>query len=158
MGEFTTTQFLAYLTIAGGAIAGVIKIFTFISHQLDARRKRIEAREQKKLDASVEARRLTLDYSEKGERNTITELWKLVDDKDEEIKDLEAKLKEAEKAERLNRPTIMKIYGYVRDIRNEMDSLNIMLLSEEETNVFARRWGNIKVIIQNLEAVLSGDQ
>jgi uncharacterized protein YlxW (UPF0749 family) len=164
MGEFTISQVLLILSGTGGFIVVLIKAFTFIGQQLDARGKRKDDRERHRLEDSVEARRLVLDYSERGERNTITELWKLNDDKDEEtkelkteIRELENKLKDAEKAERLNRPTIMRIYTYVRGIRTELDSLNVMVLNEEETNVFMRRFRNVKELIGKIEDVLSGD-
>lgn len=158
MDNLSLSQAIMGLSAAGGGVVVLIRIATFVAKELDARRQRIEDRDQKRLEASVEARRLTLDYSEKGERNTVTELWKLVDDKDEEIKDLEAKLKDAERAERLNRPTIMRIFHHVRAMRSELDHLNLLVLGEEETNIFMTRFRNTKEILGKIEGILSGDE
>ncbi len=153
MDGITLSQAISFFSAAGVLVFGLIKGFSLITHELDARRQRAEAR----IGDSLEIQRLKLDYSGKGTEALIEKLWKLNDDQEREIKELKAELEDAEKAERINRPTIMKIFTIVREIRNEMDSLNIMLLNEEETNVFARRWGNVKIHLTQLEAVLAGD-
>jgi hypothetical protein len=52
---------------------------------------------------------------------------------------------------------LRKIYSHIREMRTELDSLNVMVLDEEQTNVFMRRFRNVKEILNKVEAVLSGD-
>jgi chromosome segregation ATPase len=157
MDGFSSSQFLLILSGASGAIVVLIKIFTVIAAELDARRKRHEAGEQKRLGEAVEIRRLQLDYTGKGTDTLVENLWKMIGEKEKEIEDLKKELDDSEKAERLNRPTIMRIYSHIREMRTELDSLNVMVLDEEQTNVFMRRFRNVKEILNKVEAVLSGD-
>lgn len=150
MGEYSASQYvLLFSGVVGGVIA-IIKAGAFIAKELEARR-------QRKIGDIVEVRRLQLDYSDKGIERELIQAWKIVDEKDEQLAEVKAKLKESEQAERLNRPTIMKIYKHIRAIRLELDSLNVLVLDQETTNVFARRWNKVKAEMDEIEAILSGD-
>lgn len=153
--NFTPGEILAAFLGGGGIIGGVITALSFLSGRLEARRKRIEEKSKSALEKEVDVRRLENEIQYKGTDALVNNLWKLIEEQKIELKAKEAVIEEMEADEKLTRPAVMKIYECVRKIRNEMDSLNIMLLSDEETNVFARRWGNIKVIMCELEETLA---
>jgi len=159
--EFTVPQIVWTALVSSGVVGGIWTLFVFITGRLDIRRKRIAEERAKDISSSADIGRLKLE----SESHAHDLLWKIIEEHKQEIKDLrtevrelKAELEAAENDERLKRPDVMHIYECVRQIKNEMDSLNIMLLSDEETNVFARRWGNIKTIMVDLESTLAGQR
>lgn len=139
---------------SSGLVGGLWTAFVFFSGKLEARRKRLVEERAKEISSTADLRRIDIDTGAQGTKL----LWDIIAEQKAEIKDLRAELEAAEKAERLDRVSVMTIYECVRQIKNEMDSLNLMILSDHETNVFARRWGNIKTIMISLEATLAGQK
>lgn len=152
--EYSTIQIVVAALGSSGIVGASWTLFVFISGKLEARRKKQEEDRKKEISNAADLRRVE---AETGESATKL-LWDLIRELKSEVKDLKADLEAAEQAEILTRPAVMHIYECVRQIKNEMDSLNIMLLSDEETNVFARRWANIKAIMVELEATLAGQK
>lgn len=132
---------------SGGFVLAGISLFKFINELLTQRR----TKQKEELADSTLLQRLQLEAGSKGQDNLTDNLWKIIGEKNAEIVDLKQEVRDCEKAEKLTRPAVSRIYECIRKIKNEMDSLNIMIMSDEETNVFARRWGNIKAIITDLE-------
>jgi predicted RNase H-like nuclease (RuvC/YqgF family) len=134
----------------GGILAGLISALNFISARLDTRRKNKKEDREEALTHSTESERIKLD----GNKNTNDILWRVIEEKNDEIASLEKKVEDAEKFATLTRPNVIKLAKDVRDIRKEIESLNLMILNEEETNVFMRRFQNVKVLLDDIEAIL----
>lgn len=148
--------FQLFVAAAGssGLVGGLWTAFVFFSGKLEARRKRQIEERAKEISSAADLKRIDIDT---GAQSTKL-LWDIIAEHKAEIRDLRSELNAAERAERLDRVSVMQIYEYVRQIQNEMDSLNLMILSDHETNVFARRWGNIKAIMVDLKATLAGQK
>lgn len=154
--EFTWKEILVTALGSGGLLGGIITFFVFITGRLDARRKRIEDKKAIDISESVELKKLQVQSIQTDTGILITNLWAIINDQKAEIKCLTDELANCEDGDRLSIANVNRIFEYIRQIKNEMDSLNLMLLNDEETNIFAKRWGNIKSIMIDLEKLLNG--
>ncbi len=142
-------------TAASSGLAGFLwTAFVFFNGKLEARRKRLKEEREKDISQAAELGRLKVDTDSRANEH----LWRIIDEKTLQIKELKAELEEAERAELLTRPIAMHVLECVRLIKNEIDSLNLMILNEHDTNVFSRRWGNIKAIIGDLENTVANQR
>lgn len=134
----------------GGLLAGLISLLNFIATRLDARRKNKKEDKAEQSLHTTETERLKLE----GNKNSIDLLWKIIDEKNIEICELKIEVTNAEKFATLTRPNVIKLAADIRLIRKEIESLNLMILNEEETNVFMRRFQNVKVLLDDIENIL----
>lgn len=118
-------------------------VISFIVGRIDKRRERHKEEAEMELSHSAEADRIKLD----SKNSTEAALWKI-------IEELKENLAEEKKFATLTRPNVIKIAGDVRAIRKEIESLNLMILNEEETNVFMRRFQTVKQLLDQIETIL----
>lgn len=144
--DLTIREILIAILGSGGIIGGLFVAFNFIAGRFD------KYRERKKMNISeaAEIRRVELQVKAQSDNDLVTNLWKLVEAGRKEIEELE-------RAERLARPTVVRVYRIIREMRAELDKLHIMVLGEQETAIFAKRWNNIKKLADQLEAIIAGD-
>jgi chromosome segregation ATPase len=132
----------------------LIRGLSFVTVRLDARKARLAAAETNRIADSIEVRKLEADTETRGNDSLVANLWKFIAEKDAEIAELKKEIEECEAAAKLNRPTINKIYAKLRAMRTEIESLNVMVLNEEETNVFMRRFNQVKLLLDETEGLL----
>jgi capsule polysaccharide export protein KpsE/RkpR len=122
----------------------------WISGRLDKRKERIKALSESEIANRTEMKRYELDAN-----NAVhTQLWEIIKEQKAEISELQEELKEVESTATLQRPAVNKIYANLRAMRKEIESLNLMILSEEETNVFMRRFQAVKLLLDETEGLL----
>lgn len=155
--EYTWKEIIFAALGSSGLIGGVVTAFVFVAGRLDARRKRMDDARSEAIHDSVELKKISMDAALQGNEAIVTSLWRIIEEKNKELAALKADLDDCEKGDRLSNRNVNKIFASLRSVKNEMDSINIMVLGEEETNVFARRWHNIKHILDDLEKTLEGD-
>lgn len=144
--DFTTREVLLAILGSGGLIGGLISLLVFISSRIDKRRENIE----KDIHNSVEHKRLEHDKSSSVEQA----LWKIIDSKNKEIEILESKAKDLEATTALTRPIITNILSLIRSMRKELDSINVIMMGQEETSIFFQRWTAVKKGLDELEKLL----
>lgn len=145
-----TKEIILALIGGGGFLAGLISLFNAIAVRLDARRKNKKEDKAEQFLHVSEAEKLKLE----GNKNAADLLWKIIEEKNAEIRELKTEVEDAEKFAALTRPNVIKLAADVRAIRKEIESLNVMVLSEEDTNVFMRRFQAVKVLLDDIESIL----
>lgn len=143
MDSFTSKDILLAFIGSAGILGGVMTVISFIVGRIDKRRERIREERDLEVSHSVGIDRVRLDSA------TATEaaLWKI-------IQELKESLAEEKRFATLTRPNVIKIAADVRAIRKEIESLNLMILNEEETNVFMRRFQTVKQLLDQIETIL----
>jgi hypothetical protein len=154
MDNFTIRDVVFGLLGSGGFITGCILLFNAITTRLDARKKRIEERRLLDISQSTDALKLEGDETDR----VISNLWKVIELERKENEELRVQIKEWEVHEKLARPTVSKVYRLLRNIRAEIDHINVLFLDDKQTAVFAKRWNNIRIFADEIENVLSGDE
>lgn len=152
--EWTPEKIVLAVLGSGGFITGIVMAFNAIAARLDARRKRLEEAELKRIADAVELKRLEAITGEKSSETLIQNLWKIIESKNVEIEGLKQEINECEKKATLDRPVINQVYAKLRAMRREIESLNVMVLNEEETNVFMRRFNTVKALVEETEGLL----
>jgi hypothetical protein len=115
MAEWTLKDIILMVLGSGTFIGSLVVVFNAISARLDARKKRLEEAELRKISNAVEVKRLETETGERTAASLVTNLWKIIEDKNIEI--------EALKKENLTRPIIKQLYSKLRQIRNEIGRL-----------------------------------
>lgn len=151
--DFSWSQIALALFGSGGFIVGAVTLFKAFNDALAARRKRIDDKRRQEITNSAEFRRLDTDESDR----VVTNLWKIIEQERLENEELRAEVADLKRAEKLARPTISKVFRIIRQMRYELEQVNVMLLSQEETNIFVRRWNAVKQFADDLENLLAGD-
>lgn len=148
--EFTTKEIILAILGSGALVGGIISALTFVSSYVDKRRERAKEKSNELIHDSIEAKRLQGELQTTKDNTVIENLWKLIEEYKREIEDLERDLKAAS----MSRATVNTVYRNIRAIRKEIESLNVMILSEEDTNVFMRRFQTVKQILDETENLL----
>lgn len=125
---------------SGGIIAALVSIAVIIYSRMDKRKEHQEGDYHGYVDA---------------QKNVIETLNKMLEDKNAEISRLEAKLSSDEDKGILTLPKIQKISAEVRTIREALSRLNVLVMSHEETMIFAERFSAIKEAVQNIDKIVS---
>jgi peptidoglycan hydrolase CwlO-like protein len=101
--------------------------------------------------------RQSSDYHEyaTAQKNVVDALNKMLADKDAEIEKLQQKLNDGENKGILTLPKIQKLNAEIRTMREALSRLNVLVMSQEETNIFAERFATIKEGITHIEEILS---
>lgn len=150
MIDLTPGEVVVAIVGSGGLIAGSISLFSFITGRLDVRRKRLKETLAKEISQTADMKRFDLDAT-----NLVhNQLWEIIKERDVKITALEGEIEVLDEKAILQRPTILKVYANLRAMRKEIESLNLMILNEEETNVFMRRFQTVKVLLDETEAML----
>lgn len=123
-----------------GIIGGLIPVAVFVYSRLDKKKEHQEGDYHTHVDA---------------QKNVIDTLNKMLEDKNAEIIRLEAKLSSGEDKGILTLPKIQKISAEVRTIREALSRLNVLVMSHEETMIFAERFSAIKEAVQNIDKIVS---
>lgn len=152
--EFSLTQIVIAALSSGGILSGLVTLGVFINKLLTDRRKTRQDREDKVIHDSVESKRLELEFEDKHAAAVVDNLWKLLDARDRHIASLKTDLQVCEEQSSLSRPMLIQVYKNVRAIRKEIESLNVMVLSDEDTNVFMRRFQIVKQLLDETENIL----
>lgn len=146
MEGFTGRELLIAILGSGGFIGGLVGLLSFLSSRIDKRRQRLDKEQHMHVSQSTDMRRFELDK----ENSVQQQLWKIIEEREAECKELETALKEST----LSRPQILKIGKNIREMRKEIESLNVMILDEEQTNVFMRRFQTVKQLLDETEGML----
>lgn len=149
MGDFSWGQILIGL-LSAGAMGTFIAFAKLVSDRLDKRAERMRAKKKEEIDGAVEVKRLEME----GKHSASDELWRINEWQAARIKELEAELEEQETKYSFSRPTVTKVYANIRAIRKEISHLNLMVMSEEDTNVFMRRFGEVLTLLDETESIL----
>lgn len=149
--EFTTKEIILAVLGSGGFIGGFIAIFVFITARLDKKRERDKALLESEITKTSDMKRFELDSS----NSVHSQLWEIINEHKAENKLLSEQVEELERIAVLQWPTRLKIHANLRQMRKEIESLNLMILSEDETNVFMRRFQTVKVLLDETEGMLS---
>lgn len=144
---FTLSQIVITAIGSIGGLTGLISAAVAINKILTERRKVREQRQRDLIHDTIEGRRLDLEHSDRKEADALAAVWKIVDRLEHENEDIE-------KLATLTRPTIVKIARNLREMRKEIESLNLMILDEKETNVFMRRFQRVKELLDETENIL----
>lgn len=123
-----------------GIIGGLIPVAVFVYSRLDKKK------EQHAGDLH--------EYND-AQKSVVDALNKMIETKDAEISRLEAKLSSGEDKGILTLPKIQKISAEVRTIREALSRLNVLVMSHEETMIFAERFSAIKEAVQNIDKIVS---
>lgn len=154
MQEWTAKDIILTVLGSGTFIGSVIVVFNFITARIDARRQRIEATSQRKLADAIEVKKLEVEAEGREVDSVRAAMWKLLEERQGEITALKIEIEGLKRQAILDRPLITQIYAKLRAMRKEIESLNLMVLSEEETNVFMRRFNKVKEILDETEGML----
>lgn len=150
MGDFSWATIVVAAIASIGGISGLVSLVSFVAARLDNRRKRIDAQHDKRLHDSVEFKKL-----QGASDNTLIEnLWKIIADKDRENDELKAELDECNKKYSFSRPITTTVYQNARGIIAEIEAMNIMILDEEQTQVFMRRFAKMRELALEIQKVL----
>lgn len=150
MEGWTTAGILGAVLGSIGGIGGIIAIARFVSERLEVRRKRIDDGDKRKIADAVEVKRLEL--AAEGQKTVSVEaaLWKLIEEKQNEITDLRIRVIDCEKKATLDRPLINKLYMNIRAMRRDLDSLHKVRRTQEESERFTR----VRELLDATEAML----
>lgn len=151
---FTVQEVVIAILGSGGLIGGLVVAFNAITSRLDARRKRLEEADQKKISTAIEGRRLEIESAGRGTDALIANLWKMIDDKDKELEEVKAELDECNKKYSFSRPVTTVVYRNARAIISEIEAMNVLVLNEEQTQVFMRRFTRMKELATEIQEVL----
>lgn len=152
--EYSAKEIALAVVGGGGLIGGCVALFSFVAARLDARTQKTEADEKRRLADAVEMRRIEAEREGRDADALVENLWKLIGEKDSELKAQRLEIADLETKATTNRPMLLKVYANLRAMRREIESLNVMVLSEEETNVFMRRFQTVKVLLDDTESLL----
>jgi len=123
-----------------GIIGGLIPVAVFVYSRLDKKK------EQHAGDLH--------EYND-AQKSVVDALNKIIETKDAEIAKLQAKLESTENKGILTLPKIQKLNAEIRTMREALSRLNVLVMSQEETNIFAERFATIKEGIAHIEEILS---
>ena len=123
-----------------GIIGGLIPVAVFVYSWLDKKK------EQHAGDLH--------EYND-AQKSVVDALNKMIETKDAEIAKLQAKLESTENKGILTLPKLQKIMAEIRTMREALSRLNVLVMSQEETNIFAERFATIKEGITHIEEILS---
>jgi len=123
-----------------GIIGGLIPVAVFVYSRLDKKK------EQHAGDLH--------EYND-AQKSVVDALNKMIETKDAEIAKLQAKLESTENKGILTLPKLQKIMAEIRTMREALSRLNVLVMSQEETNIFAERFATIKEGIAHIEEILS---
>lgn len=123
-----------------GIIGGLIPVAVFVYSRLDKKK------EQHAGDLH--------EYND-AQKSVVDALNKIIETKDAEIAKLQAKLESTENKGILTLPKLQKIMAEIRTMREALSRLNVLVMSQEETNIFAERFATIKEGIAHIEEILS---
>lgn len=131
---------ISAISASGGIITALVSVAVIIYSRMDKRKEHQEGDDHTHVDA---------------QKNVIDTLNKMLEDKNAEISRLESKLSSAEDKGILTLPKIQKISAEVRTIREALSRLNVLVMSHEETMIFAERFAAIKEAVQNIDKIVS---
>ena len=126
---------------SGGIIGGLVALAVFIYNRMD---------KKKEIDITD-----SHNYVD-AQKNVVDALHRILEGKNADIARLEAKLTDGEGKGILTLPKIHKIEAEMRTMREALSKLNVILLSDAETTLFAERFTTIKQGIENIEDIISG--
>lgn len=135
---------------AAGGVAGIIRVLAYISRRLD-RRKNLRAEEKAlELSNSVEMRKLEGEAALRNEQV----LWKIIEKKEQEVEDLKHEIRELQHLHALSRPVIAKIYSAYRNLRRQIDVLDLLVIREADNSDLAAEMEILRQKLDQLEASL----
>lgn len=148
--EASWMQIILAVLSSGGIIGTIISVLIYASGRMDKRRERMDKQKQLDVSQTADLKRLELDE----DKSIEGALWRIIEEKNDEIAQLKAEVSDVTNTSSLSRPRVTQIYKAVRLMRKEIDSLNLMILNEEETNVFMRRFRAVKDYLDEIETSL----
>lgn len=131
MIDFTSQEFLVLLAGSSGLIGAAVSVFNLVSTRLEKK----ASQDNTSRDA-VE-----------------TNLWKMLDAKSTEITLLKTEISLLE-GDSLNRKKVTEIINIIRQMTKDIDSIKVVLLSNEDTQFFHDKLMSIKKGIAKLEEIL----
>lgn len=146
MENLSVASLIVLVVGSGGIIGGLVSVATLIFSRLDKKR------QNEKDDSmfSAEEKKVNLDR----DRTVHDQLWKIIDAKELEIRELKATIDALEAESPLNRPKVREIYDLIRLIQRDVDSVKVILLSTEDTTFFNTKWVDIKERLNSIESLL----
>lgn len=154
MEHLTTTEIILAVLGSLGGLAGLVSFAAFVGTRLDIRRKRIQTATDKQNNDSVESRRIQLEYDGKDKESLVTNLWKMVDQLKARNVELEDEADENDKQFSFNRPVKTKIDQKARSIVSEIDAMNVLMINDEQTQIFMRRFSKVKELAIEIQDIL----
>lgn len=136
MDHVTAKELVMAIMGSGGIIGGLVSLLVFIAGRLDRKRDRDQEELETSIHSSAEFKRIKLEEKSSVEQS----LWRMMEAKDAEIKALREEIAELERTQTLTRPVINNIITIIRAMRKELDSIKVIMLSDEETKYFQARW------------------
>jgi hypothetical protein len=121
MEQITWYQVTVAALAAFGGVTGLVAFGKFAVSLWDRRRKARLADAAKTLNDAVELKRLAAESAHIDDEAIKDALWKIIQERKDEITELKVRILELEHSHSLSRPTVLKIYEAVRKIRQQVD-------------------------------------
>ena len=125
---------------SGGIIGGLVTFAVFVYSRMDKKKEHQSAEHHEYADA---------------QKNVVDALQKMLDSKNAEIERLQNRLSDGENRGILTVSKIQKINAEMRLMREALSKLNVLIMTDEETNIFAERFAAVKEGIKNIEKIIS---
>jgi hypothetical protein len=125
---------------SGGIIGGLVAFAVFVYGRMDKKKEMETTDSHSYVD---------------GQKNIVDALNQILESKNAEIARLESKLTEGEGKGILTLPKIQKISAEMRVMREALSKLNVLIMNDEETNIFAERFATVKQGILNIEHIIA---
>lgn len=125
---------------SGGIIGGLVTFAVFVYSRMDKKKEHEVANYHEYADA---------------QKNVVEALNKMLESKNAEIERLQHRLDEGEGKGILTVSKIQKINAEMREMREALSKMNVILLSDQDTNIFAERFTTIKNGITNIEHIIA---
>jgi predicted nuclease with TOPRIM domain len=153
-----TDSNLFQILVAGlgglGGIAGIVSLLVFIAGRIDKRRENSRAHLAKEISDAAEIKKIALEFEQKGAEAVEAALWKIVGEKNEEIKGLKEEIDQLEQNNSLARPLVTKIYTAVRTLRKSCDALERLINKQEAQEKLITAMDQLRANLESLEALL----
>lgn len=131
--ETSTREILVLVVGSGGAIGGIVSLLMFVVARFDKRK----------------------DQQDVTSNTVLSAYQAIVDERNHEIERLKSEIKEYELSDTLSRPKVAKIFVQIRLIWAAFGRLNLMILTQEETNIIAEKFDIIKNAVKEIEDIVS---
>lgn len=154
MENFTWSQILWSLLIAGGGLTSLFKVASVISAKISQRREMRAQQAKQLVQNSVDLEKTRIEAEHINEEAVRKAIWDLLKEKKEEVDRLEEKVKELEGNHSLSNLTVTKIYRAVRNIRGTTEEVEFIAMRLPDNDQLLAKVKDLKGCCDHLESVL----
>jgi acyl-CoA reductase-like NAD-dependent aldehyde dehydrogenase len=154
MDNFTWTQVLWSLLIAGGGLTSLLKLASIISAKISLRREAKEQKAKELVQNSIDLEKTRIEAEHINEEAVRKAIWDLLKEKKEEIDRLETKVQQLEQGHSLSQATVMKVYGAARQIRSTAEEVKRIARGLPDNGTLLQTTDDLIKCCDHLESVL----